>query len=371
MSKQSTAVVRSLLAAIHHSGAGRMLAPLLRGDGAIFMLHHVSPAPTPAFSPNRILSVTPDYLDAVVTHVRAAGFEIVTLDEACQRIAAGNEGRAPFACFTFDDGYRDNRDHALPVLKRHDVPFTVYVCPDFADGYGELWWLTLEEAVRRMDRIAIPVSLGGRPGETIEAVTVAQKEQAFSKLYWPIRYGTEQVGRAAVRDLAVAAGIDPIAACRSLVMNWAELRAFAAEPLVTIGAHTLSHLALGKLPAGEAQWQMAASIERIERELARSCRHVSFPYGDCDSAGPREFAMAKSLGAQSAVTTAKGMIKAGHRHALTALPRVSLNGDFQDRRYLDALLTGLPFACYDGASSMAALARRIAGRRPSGATAGA
>jgi hypothetical protein len=34
---------------------------------------------------------------------------------------------------------------------------------------------------------------------------------------------------------------------------------------------------------------------------------------------------------------------------MTALPRLSLNGDYQDVRYLKVLLTGLPFALRDGA----------------------
>jgi peptidoglycan/xylan/chitin deacetylase (PgdA/CDA1 family) len=41
-----------------------------------------------------------------------------------------------FACFTFDDGYRDNRDYALPVMREFDAPLTVYVASDFAEGTG-------------------------------------------------------------------------------------------------------------------------------------------------------------------------------------------------------------------------------------------
>ena len=362
MGKSSTQLLQSMLAVIHYTGAGRLLAPLIRGDGAIFMLHHVSPEPVPAFAPNRILTVTPTYLEQAVLRVRAAGFEIVALDEAVRRLAEPDAARPPFACFTFDDGYRDNRDHALPVLARHGVPFTVYVCPDFADGNGELWWLTLEEIVRRSERIEVPAALGGKPAEILPASTLPEKIRAFERLYWPLRYGNEHGSRAIVRALAEAARVDPLAACRRLAMDWAELRALAANPLVTIGAHTLSHLALGRLPAGEARWQMAESIERIRRELDVDCRHFCYPYGDLESAGPREFEMARVVGVSSAVTTDKGMIKARHRQTLTSLPRVSLNGDFQHACYLDALLTGLPFACYDAARPLAASARLVTGR---------
>jgi peptidoglycan/xylan/chitin deacetylase (PgdA/CDA1 family) len=127
-------------------------------------------------------------------------------------------------------------------------------------------------------------------------------------------------------------------------MSWDELRELVRDPLVTIGAHTRGHYALAKLSEGEARAQMADSIARIENELGRPCRHFSYPYGCEQSAGEREFRLAEELGVETAVTTQKGLLYPEHAHELTALPRLSLNGDFQDIRYVKALLSGVPFA---------------------------
>ena len=78
--------------------------------------------------------------------------------------------------------------------------------------------------------------------------------------------------------------------------------------------------------------------------MGRPCRHFSYPYGCAKSAGPREFRIAEELGIETAVTTQKGLLYPEHAHELTALPRLSLNGDFQDIRYVKALLSGVPFA---------------------------
>ena len=88
-------------------------------------------------------------------------------------------------------------------------------------------------------------------------------------------------------------------------------------------------------------------MRRVERELGRPCHHFSYPYGDAGSAGPREFAITKELGMRTAVTGRKGLIHPRHAHELTALPRVSLNGDYQKPRYVKVLLTGAPFAFLD------------------------
>ena len=144
MSRRTTKLLKAALSALHYSGADDLIAPYVGGDGVILMLHHVTPDQPRDFEPNGILKVTPAFLESVIGEVRASGFEIIALDDVKARLATP-EPKKPFAVFTLDDGYKDNRDHAYPVFKRHDVPFTIYVPAAFADGEGDLWWLVLEE----------------------------------------------------------------------------------------------------------------------------------------------------------------------------------------------------------------------------------
>jgi peptidoglycan/xylan/chitin deacetylase (PgdA/CDA1 family) len=331
--------LRAGLTALRRSGAHRLLEPFARGAGLIYMLHRVKPAETADFAPNAILEVTPEFLDQVIAQTRDAGLDIVTLDEAAQRLAESAPGR--FACFTFDDGYRDNAEHALPVFQAHDAPFTVYVPTDFPDGRGEFWWVALEEAIAASDAVSVVWREGA---ETYECAAPQGKWAAFESIYWRLRTLPEDEARAHVRKLAADARVDMQTMCRDLVMDWDALRLFASDPLVTIGAHTAGHYAVAKLDADRAEREMRESRDRIERELGARPRHFSFPYGDPSSAGARDFAMARKLGFTTAVTTRKGMLHPGHRDHLTALPRVSLNGDFQSLDYTALYLGGAPFA---------------------------
>jgi peptidoglycan/xylan/chitin deacetylase (PgdA/CDA1 family) len=339
MSRRSTKLLKAALAAVHYSGAESLLAPLTSGTGVIFMLHQVRPDPPRAFEPSRILRVTPDFLDSVVETVLDAGFDVIALDGIRERLQGGSE--RPFACFTFDDGYRDNRDFAYPIFERRRLPFTIYVPADFADGNGDLWWLTLEEVLRRAPHLTLGMNGEGRH---YPLATVDQKEEAHREIYWWLRSIPEDLARATVAELAAAHGIDARAGKAGLIMTWDELRDLAKDPIVTIGAHTRSHLALAKLSEARARAEMADSIARIEAELGRPCRHFSYPYGCANSAGPREFRIASELGLETAVTTQKGLLYRENASELTALPRLSLNGDYQDIRYVKALLSGVPFA---------------------------
>ena len=82
----------------------------------------------------------------------------------------------------------------------------------------------------------------------------------------------------------------------------------------------------------------------IERELGTRPIHFSFPYGDETAARARDFALAKEAGFKTAVTTRKGVLFPAHRRYLTALPRVSLAGDYQSLTYTALYLSGAPFA---------------------------
>ena len=72
-------------------------------------------------------------------------------------------------------------------------------------------------------------------------------------------------------------------------------------------------------------------------------RHFAYPVGDPGSAGPREFALALEAGFDSAVTTRPGHLFPEHLGHLHALPRVSLNGLFQQKRYVDVFATPAVF----------------------------
>ena len=127
-------------------------------------------------------------------------------------------------------------------------------------------------------------------------------------------------------------------------MDWDEIAGMAADPLVTIGAHTVSHPMLAKLTVEAARAEILDGVRAIAARLGRSPSHFSYPVGAPDAAGPREFALAAGAGFKTAVTTRPGVLFPDHVRHLTALPRISVNGEFQRLRYLDVLLSGAPTA---------------------------
>jgi peptidoglycan/xylan/chitin deacetylase (PgdA/CDA1 family) len=320
-------------------GLDRLASPWARGRGAILTLHHVRSFAESGFEPNRILEITPEFLDQALSFIHEAGIEIVDLDEAVRRITQHEPSRF-FVVLTFDDAYRDNRDVAQPILSRHNAPWTMFVTTGFADRTAPLWWRDLERALRMLRSVSVTVD-----GKALvfETSTNALKSAAFTQIYWLLRGQPEAELRHVIAALAHEAGFDPLADVAASCMDWDELRVLAGDPLVTFGAHTLTHPMLAKHPEMMVRDEMVLSKARIEAELGRPVMHLSYPVGDSTSAGPREFALAGQAGFASAVTTRPGHVDATHAARLTALPRISLNGLHQNLPALRAMLSGLPF----------------------------
>ncbi|HUD85749.1 MAG TPA: polysaccharide deacetylase family protein [Xanthobacteraceae bacterium] len=338
-------IIRGGLESLYFSGAHMALKPFVAGVGVILTLHHVRPPRAGRFQPNRLLEVTPRFLTRVVTYLRRSGLDLISLGEMHRRMSEGDFSRR-FVCLTFDDGYRDTLQFAYPILREAGVPFAVYVPTSFPDRLGELWWLVLEAVIASNDHIGLQID--GR-NRTFDCSTLAAKRALYNELYWWLRARpTEAEMRDVIRNLAACYHVDIAAFCDELCMTWPELAQLAADPLVTIGAHTVSHPMLAKLSNDVARSEMALSRSVIEAALSVRPEHLSYPIGDRTSAGPREFGIAAELGFKTAVTTRPGVLFPEHSRHLTALPRISLNGEFQSLRYVCVLLSGSATAMWSG-----------------------
>jgi peptidoglycan/xylan/chitin deacetylase (PgdA/CDA1 family) len=343
-------VIRAGLGALYFSGAHYVLRPIFSGVGAIFMLHHVRPAREAEFAPNSHLEVTPEFLRAMLDHLHSRDIDVVTIDELHERLTTRNFSRR-FACFTFDDGYRDNRDYALPLMREFNAPFTLFVTSDFAEGTGVLWWIVLEMVIAKAN--SIDATIGGTPTR-FDTATVAGKQAAFDRLHDWMRALPEFEQKRELDALCARHAVDQSSICADLCMSWDELKELADDPLVTIGAHSITHCNLAKQSEDVTTHEMREGRARIEHELQRPVMHLAYPYGDRIAAGPREFELARAAGYKTAVTTRPGMIFAESDRHLTALPRVSLNGNYQNERILPVLTSGAATAMWNGFRRIAA-----------------
>jgi peptidoglycan/xylan/chitin deacetylase (PgdA/CDA1 family) len=332
---RTVAIQMGGLRALQATGLHRVLPAM--GSGVIFAGHSVRPkAAEAAFDPNHSLSITPQFLDALLGHLKARGIPVVPLSEVMSRLASPAQGF--FACFTFDDGYADNFHEALPVFKRHGAPFAVYLASGMLDGTAEPWWSILEAALLGTSSLALLLN-GQEHQWALDGD--ASRRKAFADVASVLLHADASTTSAAVHQLLNQ--VPQAAAARPAMLTPAMIKAMQASGLVEFGAHTINHVRLGAQPEQVAAKEIAASRTAVEALLGHPVLHFAYPYGNASSYGARERALVARSGFRTAVTTRKALLTRADLRMPFELPRVSLNGYFQDLGLFDVFLSGLPF----------------------------
>jgi len=309
---------KSLLkSAISRSGLTNLFRPFYAGCGTILCFHHIYPdSYTPPDAKRLSTSrLTPDCLGAIVDHYRSLGYRFVSLDDIPDELSSPHR-RSPFVAVTFDDGYSDTLAFAYPVLSERKIPFTVYVSSGPPEENIMLWFYQLDRMIYESDEVRF-VSSGNET--VIDCITMTAKRAAFSRLLVHCLSADDQRGELTsllTPDYRTVAHLD------SLLMTPDETRTLDSDPLVTIGAHTVSHPNLASLPTDEARKQMILSRQSLEKALGHSVNHFAYPYGGQGFAGNREFKIASAASFSTAVTTRNSHCFPVHRGHLMSLPRI-------------------------------------------------
>ncbi len=299
---------------------GVALRPVYAGVGCILALHRVAERTDTPRIDNPSLEISPAGLDSLIQHLLSRGYAIVTMDEVYAILTAPRRKSPRFAAFTFDDGYLDNYTLALPIFKKYQVPFAVYIPTSFVGNTNAFWWYRLEHLLLRQSRLSFS-SQGQR--HELELGSHSQKMAAFDFICSIIRGAGARERQAFLREIFLE---ETDFHRKNLVMNWDHIQALAGEALVTIGAHSVNHYDFNKLSAEEVLFEMNESRRVIESMLGRKVEHFSYPFGGRNSVNQREFALAKSCGFKTVVTTRVANVFPEHAEYLECLPRL-LVGD--------------------------------------------
>jgi peptidoglycan/xylan/chitin deacetylase (PgdA/CDA1 family) len=310
--------------------------PMYSGLGSIMALHRVCPASErPRLGFNRDLEITPELLDRTIEFFKIKGYEFVSLDRIHEILKAGGTEKR-FVAFTLDDGYIDNLTHALPVFKKHNVPFAVYVANCFPNRTAILWWYVLEDLL--WDRNEIQVELNGKK-VSYDCSTSQKKDGVFELLAGQLTFMSVEQQQTFLRDYSG----DLLEYVNKLALTWEQVSMLNEEPLVTIGAHSSNHVALACASPDEAYEEICSSKLQIESEIGRRVDHFAYPFGGRRAAGKREFELVKRCGFKTATTTRDGNIFSSHRNHLECLPRIPISSaDLnKDVSYLNLWVDGL------------------------------
>ncbi len=256
-----------------------------RARGFIFMLHRVSEWEDGKIFWNENMKVNPSKLDEIILDIKKK-FDIIRLEDVPARLLLKNKKK--FVVFTFDDGYKDNLTDALPVFKKHNAPFTIFITSDFMDRKAILWWYSIEDLILCNNRITLS------NGKTFLCNTMEDKKRSFLEIREEILKIDQKDLEKGLNALFANYTIDWYSNCEKLCLSWEEVRQLTNEPLVTLGAHTQHHYNLLMLASSDdVRKEILAGNHRVKEEIGIDLSVFAYPYG---LAKEREFEILSDLG---------------------------------------------------------------------------
>lgn len=232
-----------------------------------------------------------------------AWFNVLPLDEAIDRLVC-RRLPARAACITFDDGYADNLDVALPILLRHRLAATFFIASGYLDG-GRMFNDSVLELVRRSPLANLNLAgLGLNCGDGLSLDGAAAKAAAIKALIGELKYRHPDERQEISRLVQARAGVDQLP--DDLMMRSDQVRAMHQAGM-QIGAHTVTHPILARLEATAARDEIRRGKAELETIIGAPVSLFAYPNGrpeiDYDQSTMQ---LVREAGFRAAVSTASG-----------------------------------------------------------------
>jgi len=227
-----------------------------------------------------LIDATPEEFEEQMRFVRAH-FSPVTVEAVLEALAGGDPLPANPVIVTFDDGYLDNYEHAMPVLQRTGMKGVFFVSTDFLQRDRIFWWDRIGMIIRRarVDRITLSY-----PSElTLELGTVMARNAAVARVNGVVKTAFALDLPRFLDELARAAGVEWSADeergwARHSLMGWKEAQALH-DAGMEVHSHTRSHRVITTLTAADLADELAGARAVLEERLRAPVRSIAYPVG--------------------------------------------------------------------------------------------
>ena len=297
------------------AGIIRLFQFLHRNQIVILMIHGVMVDKDVSLWKPLRPQLSRDKLDEYLS-ILSKKYKFVSLSDAVDMLSGRKPLQPNCIVLTFDDGYRNNFTHALPVIRKYNIPAIFYVSTGFVNNPKPFWWDRLDYAIQQIKTGKRNVKFGSI-GIVIENSSREILEESFKKLRraakklnMPDRDFREEIERLSV-EFEQESGKSLIKLQQnddwSAVASWDTICAESSDD-VTIGSHTVDHVRLGLVEKQIARDQLDRSKKEIENRTGKPCLSISYPNG---SLNDETVKLAIECGYCSGVTTREGFNSVG------------------------------------------------------------
>ena len=234
---------------------------------------------------------------------------------------------------TFDDGYIDNYQNALPIVEKYKLPVTFYVCTGNIGTDREFWWDELERIVFSSSHREISWN-----GMNYLATDECDRTELCRIIHRDLKNAKPSERKSMFQQLIENGGGRSSDRKEYRSIDKEELKRMADSELVNIGAHTVTHSCMALLGENELRLEVTEPKTMIEEITGKEVVDFSYPFGNASDRGKIADAILKEEGYKTIATTAGGVARNGNRDKYeiprnSVMPNIRTVDDFA--RFID------------------------------------
>ena len=242
------------------------------------------------------------HLDYLHRHAK-----VLSLSETIETLKNGDALPPNAAVITIDDGYADSFDIAFPLLRKFQMPATVYAVTNFLDGKCWLWtdlmrFVLLETTVENV-RFEFAV------GDKVEARLNGKQSrlETANRINTRLKKMSNELKDSKIAEIAQILKVEiPMTTTGDFApISWEQAREMDAGK-VQIESHTVTHPILTNINQTELDDELRESKKRLETKLDKNIKHFCYPNGNLNEMVRKSV---ENAGYESAVTTAYGLVE--------------------------------------------------------------
>jgi peptidoglycan/xylan/chitin deacetylase (PgdA/CDA1 family) len=263
---------------------------------AVLCYHRVGTKGLPIYS-----ALPPEIFEAQMRYLRHR-YKIISVSELCEELINPQLTESAVV-ITYDDGYVDLFHHAFPVLKKYQIPATVFLAVHAIENNEVPWYDRVFAVLQLLPDTSLDIQLGslrhfalGSPANRLHVADQIMRE---------LRSLPEELRRNCVSDLEQRVRL-PKESLSGRMLSWEQVRSMHRGG-VSFGSHSLSHRVMGRLPLEEVEHELRESKEIIEKRLGAPVDAFAFPFGQPSDIGGVSSDFLAACGYRCAMTTVEGI----------------------------------------------------------------
>lgn len=267
---------------------------LLQNKFYIIPYHMIEDGPN-GFYPE---TLTANFEKQIVHLVK--NYRVISLDEIVKRIKIKRSLRHSVA-ITFDDGFRDNYEIAYPILRKYDVPATIFLTTGYIDSGTAPWFIKFRYIFMKTEETELRLRLDDKnilfPMHTKKA-----KFAASDRVMAYLKSCPNEQRLSLFDTLCKELEVNEFQGLDNLMLTWDQIKEMT-ENGISFGAHTVSHPILSRISIEIAEREILESKNKIEEQIGKPVTSFAYPFGKKSQYTPQIFPILHELGFKCAVTT--------------------------------------------------------------------